>query len=97
MADTMILAPYGLMRETARAMSTEAENFLAEYQGRWRTLQSATNALPASMQPIFNAFLGNNRPHLTDAITLHSQIGQTLFQSADLAEALDLAMSESYG
>ncbi|MBA2286952.1 MAG: hypothetical protein H0W02_15880 [Ktedonobacteraceae bacterium] len=96
MADSMILAPYDLMRDIARTMNTDSENLLNEYQQRWHILQTATAALPASMQGIFNNFLGKNGPPLTEAITMRQQIGQTLSQAADMAEKLDKDMSISF-
>jgi hypothetical protein len=77
-------------------MNTDSVNLLNEYQQRWQSLQTATNSLPASMQGIFNDFLGKNGLHLTDAITMRQQLGQALSQAADVAEKLDNNISASF-
>jgi hypothetical protein len=77
-------------------MGRDTDNLLVEYQECWQKLQTATTSLPVSVQGLFNDFLVSNGPPLTDTLTLRQHIGQTLSQSADLAESLDNAISQSF-
>lgn len=91
----LIVSP-DILREVATAMGRDTNSLLVEHQERWQKLQTTTATLPTSVQGIFNNFLASNGPPLTDSLTLRQHLGETLSQSADLAENLDNALTQTF-
>jgi hypothetical protein len=84
-----IMEPVDLMTTVSTSLNIDSTALTEEFQGRWQTIQSATNQLPTSMQGLFLAFLQRTGSPLHTTIEMRQQIAQALGQSATIATEVD--------
>lgn len=91
-----ISLPIDLLQSTAQKIVSDTNNLDEETSLRWNQIRTDTSELPWMMQEVLNGFIAPVQQNFTQILTLRADIGQKLFQSADLADTLENYIASSF-